>query len=192
MKNFGWDVDGVLANFNERFIEALISQTGRDLFPPRPFDIPTWDYPQHYGYTEAEVKDFWRMINEPNSFWMNLNPYPWTMEVLDKLHTMKWGGANIYFITNRPGYFAKLQTENWLKYHGFDKATVLLAADKGIAAKAFDLDFYIDDNIPNLQNVVTRSTKTKTYRQDQPWNRGVEISGVETVSSPLEIPFLKF
>ena len=50
----GFDVDGVLADFNKRFIERVIAITGRDLFPPRPFDIPTWNYPEHYGYTAEE------------------------------------------------------------------------------------------------------------------------------------------
>ncbi len=47
----GVDVDWVLANFNDSFIERVIKVTGEDKFPPRPFDITTWDYPQVYGYS---------------------------------------------------------------------------------------------------------------------------------------------
>jgi len=175
----GLDVDGVLADFNSSFIERVIEVTGRDLFPPRPFDIPTWHYPQHYGYTEAEL-DFangpvWKSVKEDPAFWYFLKPYPGAPEFLAALNQDK---HDIYFITNRAGVQAKAQTESWLEFHGFGSRssevfsypTVLISEDKGAVAKALRLDLYIDDRDENCLAVHHDSTGTKMVQLARPWN----------------------
>ncbi len=165
----GIDVDGVLADFNTAFIERIIAITGKDLFPPRPFDIPVWDYPQYYGYTEAEISAVWARIKADSYFWARLPVYPDTHDVL-KLLARRYSGDDIYFITSRPGIYAKQQTETWLRIHEcYDRPTVLISGAKGLCADALGLDKYIDDHWENCVDVARLGT-TQTYLLSRPWN----------------------
>jgi len=182
----GIDVDGVLADFNERFIERTIDVTGTDLFPPRPFDIPTWNYPEHYGYDHNQVSAVWESIKADREFWFGLSPYGWTREFLRRLRE----DDDVYFITNRPGLLTKTQTEDWLRlYEGPVLPTVLVSSMKGFCARALDLDAYIDDRDVNVVDVRIVSPKTRTFILGQPWNRTDILTaekGIERVSRPLD------
>ena len=172
----GFDVDGVLANFNHSFIERVIEVSGEDKFPPRPFDIPTWHYPQVYGYSE-ELMDFatgpvWRSVKESETFWARLLPYPWANDTLEHLHRLRFQGHDIYFATDRAGVRAKEQTEFWLHMMGFDNPTVLISGKKALIAKALNLDIYVDDRFENADSVGTASPMTQTFLLTQPWNIG--------------------
>lgn len=170
----GFDVDGVLADFNKTFIERVIAVTGKDLFPPRPFDIPCWDYPQHYGYTHDECSAVWEEIKADDSFWYTLYPYEGVVDFLAKLDSSV---HDFYFITSRPGLTSKSQSENWLEFHGFGAMTqafsyptVLISSEKGACAKALNLDLYIDDRDENCLDVHYLSPKTRTVMLARPWN----------------------
>jgi uncharacterized HAD superfamily protein len=184
----GIDIDGVLADFNESFIRRTVTVTNRDMFPPRPFDIPIWDYPQHYGYTEAEVSAVWKTIVEDSMFWAYLTPYPTTKPFLQKLNPEK---DDLYFITSRPGIIAKQQTEAWIRYYGGPVSpTVLISSMKGECARALDLEAYIDDRDKNVLNVRAYSSTTRVYILDQPWNREETVydwKGIVRVTSPLDM-----
>lgn len=184
----GFDVDGILADFNAAFIQRVISITGKDLFPPRPFDIPLWDYPQHYGYTEEECSKTWDDITADPNFWRNLPSYPGTREVISVLRDFQVEGHEVYFITSRPGVFAKQQTEDWLRSYGFSFPTVLICSKKGAAAEALKLTHYIDDRFENVIDVLQRNPSTTTYLLNRPWN--TERSSVlpyVRVAYPLEM-----
>lgn len=188
----GIDVDGVLANFNEAFIQRCIDITGKDLFPPRPFDIPTWHYPQHYGYTEAEMKfpdgPVWASIIADETFWYMLKPYDDAVEFLSELDH---GEHEIYFVTNRAGVQVKAQTESWIEFHGyglkspnFSFPTVLISSLKGDVARALDLDLYIDDKTENCIDVRHMHPRTKVFMLARPWN--VEVPGIPRIPSLAE------
>lgn len=176
----GIDVDGVLADFNHSFIDKAIEVTGEDRFPPRPFDIQTWNYPEHYGYTDEQVSATWNAIKQSETFWKLLPLYPWTQETLDRLYTLKCQGHDIYFPTSRVGKSCKFQTESWLSRLGFKNPTVLVTSRKGYTALALDLDTYIDDNTENCQDVVKVLNNGRfvrgqefghpVYMLAQPWN----------------------
>lgn len=167
----GFDVDGVLADFNSSFIQRVIDITGKDLFPPRPFAIPTWNYPEHYGYAKADTTAVWNDVKADPGFWSGLNAYADVVPVIRWLSKLaEYDQADVYFITNRMGVAAKAQTEMWLSARGVDSPTVLLSVDKGGMAKALALDFYVDDKNENCVDVVVTSPKTKTYMIAQPWN----------------------
>jgi 5'(3')-deoxyribonucleotidase len=173
----GVDVDGVLADFNAGFIDRVIHVTGRDLFPARPFDIPTWNYPEHYGYTGAEVSAVWEDIKADPWFWRNLPAYPHTTQALGLLMEAMRMGHFVYFITARPGVLAKQQTEEWIDTQykrmvlGAPHATVLISSHKGLCAKGLDLDFYIDDRLENVLDVINTRVQCETFLLDRPWNR---------------------
>lgn len=184
----GIDCDGVLADFNSGFIDRMVAVTGRDLFPPRPFDIPTWNYPEAYGYTRDELTAVWNGIKEDRSFWQQLPDYDDTEEALRYLNGRRILGDDVYFITARPGLDAKAQTEAWLikrwpKPYA-PQVTVLISSRKDLCAKALDLDLYVDDRDLNVESVVMSRNydingkylgeRTRTYLFDQAWNRDMD------------------
>ena len=171
MKRIGLDVDGVLADFNTSFIRLIISVTGRDLFPPRPFDIPTWDYSEHYGYTSSEMSKVWQDIKDSPDFWASLPPYAGVKNLISLLKERK---DDVYFITSRPGQTAKAQTEEWLELFNVIRPTVLICSEKGLAAKALDLDIYVDDRTENYVDVLAQSPNTAVIRMIRPWNKHVD------------------
>jgi len=167
----GCDVDGVLADFNRSFIERVILVTKRDLFPPRPFDILTWNYPESYGYDSTEVSAVWDDIKRDPLFWSSLPAYVGAWDAINLLRLREQVyGDEVYFITARPGYRTKQQTELWLRANSGDPtwtATVLISSDKGSCAKALRLDKYIDDR---LENVLATCPHCQTYLMDRTWN----------------------
>lgn len=171
----GVDVDGVLADFNEAYIRRMIDSSGRDLFPLRPFDITTWNYPESYGYTDLEVSYAWQTIKLGGAFWYSLKPYRDTSTALGILSDLMMHGDDVYFITARPGINAKLQTENWIRerfpHLTRPTVTVLITPHKGLAARTLDLTHYIDDRWENCLDVAAAG-KTKTFLMDRPWNWG--------------------
>lgn len=168
-QRIGVDVDGVLADFNGAFIDRVIEVTGRDLFPPRPFDIPTWNYPEYYGYTTDELNKVWKSIEQDVLFWQRLPQYGDAAEALDYLHArMRWCGDDVYFITSRPGLLAKQQTETWLRSRDFPHPTVLISSAKDLCADALKLTVYIDDRWENAYKVA--QTNARTFLMTRPWN----------------------
>lgn len=175
----GIDVDGVICDFNSAYIDKVIAVTGRDLFPPRPFDIPCWNYPESYGYTEAEVADVWNHIKADPLFWYRLPEYPETMAALHYLaERVMRHEDDLYFITARPGVQAKAQTEDWLRAHlpAFVTPTVLITSHKGLAAQTLGLDVYIDDRWENALSVASchwsgQAPGCQSLLLDRPWNR---------------------
>lgn len=198
MRAIGLDVDGVLADFNESFIDRVIAVTGRDLFPPRPFDIPTWAYPEYYGYTAQENEKVWTSIEQDDSFWYDLNAYP-DGEVVSKYlaDRLLRHDDDLYFITSRPGLRAKSQTEQWLIDELNVFGTVLISSAKGLCAKALKLDVYIDDRWENAVDVAS-NTNTKAVLMNRPWNTAYDerqfgivrtntvVGFAELVNTPVE------
>lgn len=172
----GVDIDGVLADFNTPFIERVIQVTGKDLFPPRPFDIPTWNYPEHYGYTTVETSLVWDSITSDPWFWGGLPAYDTTALDLEVLDRQVCKGHDLYFITSRPGLAAKYQTERWLRnqYNQLQSRpsmfTVLISSAKGLCAAALKLDYYIDDRSENITDVEHCTDATAVFLMDRPWN----------------------
>lgn len=177
-KVIGVDIDGVLADFNGAYIDLMIEIGDRDLFPPRPFDIPTWNYPEHYGYTKKEVNASWDAIRDSLTFWSKLKPLPGTDEFLLELDRVT---DNLYFVTSRVGKSVKWQTEWWLKgFLGYSPA-VLISSEKGECCHALKVDYYLDDKNENCADVSRRSLATKGYMLAQPWNQ--EQPGIPRLSA---------
>jgi len=177
----GFDVDGVLASFNDSFVPMVIKVTQRNLFPPEWWDRPghygnlcsrppCWNYPQHFGYTNEECESVWNEIDKSNDFWRLLKPIQPNFD--DTVTLYNYSENDIYFITNRPkGIGAKWQTEYWLQLHGIDSPTVIISDKKGMLAHALNLQLYIDDKWENCADVVGQSPTTHTYLLDAPYNR---------------------
>jgi uncharacterized HAD superfamily protein len=166
----GVDVDGVLADFNTAFIDLVVHLTERDLFPKRPFDIPTWNYPEHYGYTAAELSAVWEEIKSNDWFWAKLPSYPDVVRSMLYLTACQRQGDDVYFITSRPGLCAKRQTESWIWERAGYRPTVLISSHKGLCANALELDAYIDDRWENVYDVATVRRDMRVVLLNRPWN----------------------
>lgn len=188
MAKIGIDCDGVIADFNKSFIPKVIEVTGEDKFPPRPFDIVTWNYPESYSYTPEQTSAVWEVIKNDPTFWLNLDPYEETQICLEHLASLVEEGHEIYFVTNRPGVMAKLQTEDWLNNNGFnDFPTVLISAQKGEMAHALELDWYIDDKTGNIIDVFEKSPNTNSFLLGRTWNQNDGVPVIASLSDFLRM-----
>lgn len=164
----GFDIDGVLADFNSAYMALIVQVTGRNLFPDQ-YEPHTWFYPEALGYKPDELTAVWAAINADARFWCSLRPYAHTHHVIDRLTQRVWNGDDVYFVTARPSLNAKWQTEKWLSSVGMISPTVLIASDKGLVCHALSLDVHIDDRHRNALAVA--KTTTKSFLLDRPWNR---------------------
>jgi 5'(3')-deoxyribonucleotidase len=167
--NIGIDVDGVVADFNDAYADLLTRVTGRAL--PVPYEPKTWDWPAAEGFTRDDNAKAHALAARSQHFWEQLNALPGARDVLRELHYAAKRGHAIYFITNRFGTMPKHQTEVWLNRHGYPFPTVLVAADKGLAASLLSLDWYADDKTENVASCV--AVGVYTVRVVQPWNAPV-------------------
>lgn len=111
----GFDLDGCLCDFSSAFIDRTVAVTGVDNFPPRPFDIPCWDYAEHFGYTPEQIEKVWADIAADSLFWMSLSPLAGEQNTVQRIKSLT-PEHDVYFITARPGRRAKLQSEIWLRW----------------------------------------------------------------------------
>jgi len=172
---YGIDVDGVLANFTDAFSELLISTTRDNRFPSgywydRDFP-PVWDWPEHYGYSAQQIDAAWERV-KTTEFWRRLEPLSGRTDLVGIPV-----GARVYFITSRVGSTALRQTQRWLEYYLPAEFTVrhewsaVISNQKGAAAIALDLDFYIDDNVKNVNWACRLAPACRTYLLDKPYNQ---------------------
>ena len=196
----GFDVDGVLASFTPAYQALVIKHAGGvNLFHPNDDKHPPcWDWPEHRGYKKGVMQAVWKDIKTSHAFWLSLSETPdcstLRMVVLDLLRH-----HDVYFITSRPGSTAKWQTEQWLILHlGIERPTVLISIEKGLCAKALNLDCYIDDNLDNVNDVSQQThpqtgalsmPSTRTYLLNKSYNQqteGLFVRRVYTVGQFLD------
>ena len=172
----GFDIDGVLATFDDAYSAILTRLTGLKFPPDSPTWPKTWDWDFDMmvdaGFSVADIKMIqstaWNEIKDPSTeFWENLPP------IKDNLI---WAGtlqdcyANCFFITSRPGSNAKEQTERWLfKQFGYINPVIISSA-KGTEAAKLELTHYIDDRAENILDVMEKSPLTRAYLLTKPYN----------------------
>lgn len=180
------DLDGCLVDFNDGFAKLL-----RKINPSVKVDTlaptfpPVWEWPQHYGYGELDIKKAWIEAENSGSFWSTLHPYTTAYADLDCLNGLR-SRHDIYFVTNRPGPTAKQESEAWLGLHGYTGATVVVSGRKGEFCEAVGASLIIDDMPGNLltqwsevQKALFKRPYNKTY-----WNYFTKT--VETVREALD------
>jgi len=170
--NIAFDVDGVLANFNEGWWKIL-----QHIRRVRPRPIPsTWNWPLLAGYTPEEIEQSWRMIETSCMFWLELKPLP-DCTYLSHIYKKLTRRHAVYFVTTRQqGQLVKQQTERWLhdQLHAFP--TVLVAKEKGHLAASLGIDVFVDDAADNALDINTCSPSTHVFLIDKPYNRATCFS----------------
>jgi len=184
----GFDIDGVLAQFNDAYA-AILTKVSGVKFPPESDDYPAvwyWEREEfaNQGYDKKMADGFedaaWDRISSTD-FWGGLHAYPGALDALNRMRALKYEGHDFYFITSRSGYLAKFYTEMWLSLHGMSNPTVLIAMDKGPIIKALKLDVFVDDKVENVLDALEANPTCRVYVIDRPWNRPGEA-----MSDPLK------
>lgn len=135
------DLDGVNCNFLKRAGEVH----GVDLQ-----DIDDWDIAKYLGISSAE---FWKPIEEDGeSFWENLELFPWTLDLVEYLHSIsdelyictspsrdpKCLSGKAKWIKNNLGHFKYLRSEHVI----YTNKKYLLAAPNTVL---------VDDSTKNVE-----------------------------------------
>lgn len=179
----GFDIDGILARFNEAYINLIYTHTGIRL-PDESDAYPnTWHFERAAGIEKSRENAMWKEIKDSPTFWQMLRPYEDSISPMRRFATWVDEEANhdleTYYITNRQGNRVLAQTDDWLldTYQELVYANTICARNKGKMAAALELDLYIDDKLENCEDVVRLSPQTRCFILDRPWNRGREVTG---------------
>jgi hypothetical protein len=177
------DIDGCLANWNERFYDLLVQLHGlpacagngaEDIWEPQ---FPTWNWPKtECGYTNKQIDAAWDRVDD--IWWQTLRPYDGVEEALERLHWLDYRGkCQVVFCTGRyPS--ARSASENWLYSHGYPGAHVITTSKKLHIAHAHAANgpvSVIEDKPTLLEDYKTGPVDT-VYCIDQPYNRDVRAN----------------
>jgi hypothetical protein len=115
--------------------------------------------------TPREIRRLWQHVATIDNFWMSLGEIePGAVARLSALAAQyRW---EIVFLTQRPssaGETTQVQSQRWLKAHGFDLPSVMvMRGSRGKVAAALSLDVVLDDRPENCLDVITDS-KAKPF-----------------------------
>jgi len=102
----------------------------------------------------------WQRCRGTRNFWETLDECePGVVRRVQKLaHDLQW---DVLFVTQRPpsvGRTTQLQTQRWLRRHGFEyPAVYTTVGSRGAIAAALTLDAHIDDRLQHCVDVATES-----------------------------------
>ena len=177
----GFDVDGVIANFNKTFRETARKMEtvagGRD-----------GSAPAGRALGADAMKRVWDHISRTAQWWLQLDAYE-PMQIKRLYKTSRERRWEVYFMTTRPssaGETTQFQTQWWLETHGFPLPSVLtVPGSRGDAANALKLDIAVDDRLTNCVDIIAASRSKallllrnddQTVR-DQALARGIGVVG---------------
>src|SRR5437016_2850136 len=149
----GFDVDGVVANFNKTFRETAAKVEGASGSHDR-------SEPSSRALAADAMKRVWDHISRTSQWWLQLEAYePDQIERLYRVsRERRW---EVYFMTTRPssaGETTQFQTQWWLETQGFPLPSVLtVPGSRGDAANALKLDIAVDDRLTNCVDIIAAS-----------------------------------
>lgn len=187
----GFDLDGCLSNFTLSFIQIV-----NGIWPGRislKYIVKDWDFADVIAKDEWPI--IWNKIENTSFFWYDLKPLPGVSDLqkFAKRHT----DYEFYFITARQKtgeLSAEVQTKMWLMdYDLFPMLggrsrvkAVGNAKDKCQWIENFQLDYYLDDYAPTIQNL-QNIHRTKSYLLSTNYNRGAQLPKVNTIAEYLKL-----
>lgn len=186
--NLAIDIDGILADFNEGHRKQLKQlNDGVDLIKTWPPQIWEWDIE---AYGTKFISNVWANHIAPSkSFWKSLQPLDGTLDAVKQLNRLSKHHA-IYFITNRMGINCKQQTETWLYGVGMNYPTVIIAGDKVPVLKALKINFFIDDKLETMNELMAAAQSQKWDMRDKhfflaeaPYNKHGRRSDLKATAS---------
>jgi hypothetical protein len=162
----GFDVDGVIANFNKTFRETAARIEGGAGSHNR-------SDPAGRALAADAMKRVWDHISRTSQWWLQLEAYE--PDQIQRLYrTSRERRWEVYFMTTRPssaGETTQFQTQWWLESNGFPLPSVLtVPGSRGDAANALKLDIAVDDRLTNCVDIIaaSRAKAIQLLRRDDP------------------------
>jgi phosphoglycolate phosphatase-like HAD superfamily hydrolase len=170
-----FDMDGVLADMDAalaRIAEQEFGVTAKSSATPAEAEPdaetapqageapPPYDTALLNALTARQQARLWQRVRDTRNFWEGLDECePGTVRRIQKLaHDLRW---DVLFVTQRPGTAGRtqqLQTQHWLRRHGFEYPAVYTTiGSRGAIAAALTLDAHVDDRLQNCIDVALES-----------------------------------
>lgn len=181
-----FDIDGVLAEWMGSFTK--IAHEWWDTPITQHADNPCWD--NLPGMTKLQENSVWDHVKQSKTFWLDVQPMISSQDFA-RINLLGYS-ERVYFVTARPGFMVKQQTERWLRRQGVVDPTVIISKFKGEMAKALEADYSIEDKAGNAVYISYQSPKTVSYLIDRPYNHfdpevmGSRVKRIKTVSEYLD------
>jgi len=183
-KIVGCDLDDVLANFIQKFMDIAHELHGVD--PTiRPSD---WEW-TGLGKTPEETakitEDVWAAIIADPYFWTKLEVEPGASSHLVQQLNER---TKLYFPTARAvtagGVDVGYQSAQWLLNNfGLPFPTVIVGDQKGPLANALKYDYFVDDRPKNCVEVKAARPECKVFIKTASHNTTVVLPGIERVEN---------
>lgn len=186
----GADLDGCLADYVTGHVALVHQLTGKII----PTPVTCYDYHKQESLgpnkptPEENAQVFARIT--AGGFWQSLPALPFASAVIEQLDF-----HDTYYITQRPGGDAKIETERWLMANGAWCPSVLISGNeesKGFLAKGLGLEMFFDDKPSNCLAVKAALPTCRVFLVDATWNRGnwerasCVSQGIEIATSALD------
>jgi len=185
-KNIGLDLDDVLLNFNDSFLDFHNNEYGTN--------YKREDITSYYieDFWKIEVKEIQRRLGEfyKSVFHKNATPISGAVEVVARLSREH----NLHIVTASPEEI-KEEVEDWLSKHfgkrfssiSFTRKTPF---DKSVLSKKkfcedLKVDIFVDDALHNAEEIA--SLGIPVLLLDTPWNQGIVGPPIKRVYSWQEI-----
>jgi 5'(3')-deoxyribonucleotidase len=181
LKIVGCDLDDVLANFIQKFIDMSIKRFGMPARDLRPCD---WAW-SNMGWTKEQESALWQQLHDTDNFWVDLGIQPGVDPMLVLALTEK---TTVYFPTARAqsiGDDVQIQSARWLlNTFGIPFPTVIVGNEKGPLAAALKYDHFIDDRDKNCLDVQKTRPECQIYLVNSGHNQAfdAEAHGMRRVS----------
>jgi hypothetical protein len=176
----GFDVDGVIANFNKTFHETAATING---------GAHDRSDPAGRALAAEAIKRVWNHISRTPQWWLQLEAYE-PEQIARIYRTSRERRWEVYFMTTRPssaGETTQFQTQWWLESHGFPLPSVLtVPGSRGDAANALKLDITVDDRLTNCVDIIAASRSKAVLvlrREDQTVRDQALARGVGVVTT---------
>jgi hypothetical protein len=163
----GFDIDGVLANFQAAFRAAAVRIGKGNVRGAGPGGSP----PRESPLSADDVRRVWDHIATTPNWWMEIDAYE--PEQIARLYGLtRAAGWEVFFLTKRPasaGDSVQFQTQWWIERFGFYLPSVLtVPGSRGEIANALRLDLIVDDQLINCVEVVSASPTKAILMQRAP------------------------
>lgn len=178
----GCDLDDVLADFMDKFIEMAKDRYGVPTDDRLPID---WAW-SNMGWTKEQEASLWQQLHDTPDFWTTLK----VLKGVDRelVRTLS-DNTSLYFPTARAQAIGTLSTRDqcarWLlNEFNLPFPTVIVSNEKGPLAAALKYDYFIDDRPKNCLEVKAARPQCKVFMSDACHNQKDDLSqyGIPRVS----------
>jgi len=162
--NLGFDIDGVISDFTQRFLEIIEKKYGAKLTDA---DMYSYDVNLVLGIPKDEVEE---VVTETLKSDLPLNPF--AKETLDKLASE---GHSIYILTARSNALSEY-TVSWLKEKGIAYKEIFHFASGTKYLTTVALDLAVEDNLEEALELTKKVKHVLIF--DQPWNKTKNVKNL--------------